>query len=44
MGRKLRLGMTPRIGSGAEIEAQPVGGGGGRRLNPGAHDSGAADS
>jgi hypothetical protein len=44
MGRKLRRGAAPRIGSGAEIAAQPVGGGGGGRLNPGAHDSAARDS
>jgi hypothetical protein len=44
MGRKLRRGEAPRIGAGAEIADQPVGGGTGGRLNPGAHDSGAPDS
>jgi hypothetical protein len=44
MGRKLRRGAARRIGSGAEIAAQPVGGGGRRRLNPGAHDNPAVAS
>jgi hypothetical protein len=44
MAGKLCGGAARRIGSGAEIAAQPLGGGGVAALNPGADDKPRADS